>query len=185
MKKVFVLLVMVIVITMSACSYIGEGIQDVLFGGSYDDGYDKGYSKGFRDGYHKGASELRQVSRPRSGAILEGREGDGYEITVKAASSNDCVVTLKDRKKSVIVSFYVRAGEEISVNVPAQLCYVYFASGTDWYGYGKGLMFGYNTHYSMDDELVDFTDSGWIYTLKPVKDGNFSLTPIDMDDFFS
>lgn len=80
------------------------------------------------------------------------------------------------------MSFYVRAGETVTVGVPADYLYIYFASGETWYGTTD--LFGSNTNYSMDDELLDFTDGrSWTYTLYPVNNGNFSETPIDPDDF--
>ena len=74
--------------------------------------------------------------------------------------------------------------ETVTVGVPADELYIYFASGTKWYGYGKGLMFGEDTSYSKDDELVDFSEYTWEYTLYPVNDGNFSETPSNENEFF-
>jgi hypothetical protein len=184
MKKVIILLVLVIAVTMSSCSYIEDSIQEAL-DKSYNEGYDAGYKKGYDRGYSKGQSDPREVKKPTSGTILEGKEYDESEIKIEADTSNNYVVTLKDQDGTVIVSFFVRAGATVTVGVPAEKCYVYFASGKDWYGYGEGLMFGENTYYSMDDELVDFDGSTWTYTLEPVTDGNFTETPIDKDDFFS
>ena len=164
MKKVFILLVMIISVTMSACT----------FSRSHDEDSD------IED------AELKEVKRPASGTILDGREYSTSQITVTADEENNYVVTLKNESGRVLVSFFVRSGDTVTVGVPARKCYVYFASGKDWYGYGEGLMFGKNTHYSMDDELLDFSDGKcWSYTLEPIKDGNFSETPIDPDDFFS
>ena len=79
------------------------------------------------------------------------------------------------------LSFYVRAGDTVTIGVPAEYLYVYFASGDTWYG--KSRLFGDETYYSMDDEVLDFTEYTWEYTLYPVSSGNFSETPIDPDDF--
>ena len=43
--------------------------------------------------------------------------------------------------------------------------------------------FGDDTVYSKDDELVDLENYSCTYTLYPVKDGNFSLTPTSEDEF--
>lgn len=126
------------------------------------------------------------LDRPLNGTILCGREYDGSKITVTADSSHDCVVMIKNLYGAEYVSFYVRGGETVTVDVPSECLYVYFASGKNWYGYGKGLMFGKNTSYSMDDTLLDCTNGrSWRYTLYPVTNGNFSETPIDEDEFFS
>ena len=125
---------------------------------------------------------LTPVSEPRSGAILYGREVyDGSEITVTASGGESCVVKLKTRSGTERMSFYVRAGDTVTVGVPAEYLYVYFASGDTWYG--TTHLFGEKTSYSMDDEICDFTEYTWEYTLYPVTNGNFSQTPIDEDEF--
>lgn len=119
---------------------------------------------------------------PRSGDILSGSEClDGSELTITASSGSSCVVKLKTYSGTERLSFYVRAGDTVTVGVPAEYLYVYFASGDTWYG--KKLLFGEDTYYSMDDELLDFTQYTWEYTLYPVTSGNFSETPIDPEDF--
>ena len=119
---------------------------------------------------------------PRSGDILSGSECfDGSELTITADSGSSYVVKLKTANGVERLSFYVRAGDTVTVGVPAEYLYVYFASGDTWYG--KRLLFGDETYYSMDDEILDFTEYTWEYTLYPVNSGNFSETPIDPDDF--
>lgn len=125
---------------------------------------------------------LTPVSEPQSGVILVGREVyDGSEITIKASGGESCVVKLKTRSGIERMSFYVRAGDTVTVGVPAEYLYVYFASGDIWYG--TTHLFGEKTSYSMDDEICDFTKYTWEYTLYPISNGNFSQTPIDEDDF--
>lgn len=125
---------------------------------------------------------LTPVTEPQSGTILSGKEVyDGSEITIHAASGDSCVVKLKTRSGTERISFYVRAGDTVTVGVPAEYLYVYFASGDTWYG--KTDLFGSKTSYSMDDEIFDFTQYTCEYTLYPVSNGNFSETPIDADDF--
>lgn len=127
-------------------------------------------------------SDLTPVSEPRSGAILSGREGyDGSELTITASGGEACVVKLKTASGVERMSFYVRAGDTVTVGVPAEYLYVYFASGDTWYG--MTYLFGERTSYSMDDDLRDFTEYTWEYTLYPVTNGNFSETPIDASDF--
>ena len=129
---------------------------------------------------------LQKIARPVSGTILYGREYSGSEITITADSSSDCVVSIKTATDVEIelLSFYVRAGDSVTIGVPDRCLYVYFATGNDWYGYGKGLMFGEDTVYSKDDEAKDFMRYTWEYTLFPVTNGNFSETPISEDEFF-
>lgn len=127
-------------------------------------------------------AHLTPVAEPASGTILSGNEVyNGSEITIHASSGKSCVVKLKTRSGTERISFYVRAGDTITVGVPAEYLYVYFATGDTWYG--KTNMFGSKTSYSMDDEVFDFTRYTCEYTLYPVSDGNFSQTPIDADEF--
>jgi len=127
---------------------------------------------------------LEPRARPVTGQVLAGSTGEGSEITIIASASEDYVVTLKTTSDSLVCAFYVRAGDIVTVPVPEGNFYVYFASGDEWYGYGKGLMFGENTTYSKDDEIVDFSQYTIQYTLYPVTNGNFSETPISENEFF-
>lgn len=119
---------------------------------------------------------------PRSGEILSGIECyDGSKLTISASSGSSCVVKLKTSSGVDRLSFYVRAGDIVTVGVPAEYLYVYFASGDTWYG--EELLFGDETRYSKDKELLDFTRYEWQYTLYPVMSGNFTETLIDSDEF--
>ena len=127
-------------------------------------------------------AHLTPVTEPASGTILSGNEVyDGSEITIHASSGKSCVVKLKTRSGTERISFYVRAGDTVTVGVPAEYLYVYFATGDTWYG--KTNLFGSKTSYSMDDEVFDFTRYTCEYTLYPVSNGNFSQTPVDADEF--
>lgn len=129
--------------------------------------------------------ELEPIAKPASSTIFYRSEYEaGSEITITADSECDYVVSLKTEWGAERVCFFVRAGTTVKIGVPAEHLYVYFASGTEWYGYGEGLMFGEDTVYSKDDEPLDFTKYSWEYTLYPVNGGNFSETPSDEDEFF-
>ena len=144
----------------------------------------EGYKAGYEAGYKAGLAELKELPKPASGTILSGKEYNGSEIVVTASSTYDYVVSLKNVMGKEYVSFYVRAGDTVTIGVPNEYLYVYFASGKDWYGYGKGFMFGINTVYSKDNECLDFTEYSWEYTLYPVTNGNFSETPSSENEFF-
>lgn len=119
---------------------------------------------------------------PRTGEVLQGKEYyNESEITVTAPHSESCIVKLKTASGVTRLSFYVRAGDTVTVGVPSEYLYVYFASGKNWYGLSK--LFGEKTNYSMDDEICDFTQYTWEYTLTPMSDGNFSEKIIDAEDF--
>ena len=125
---------------------------------------------------------LVPVQEPQSGTILSGVESyDGSKLTVTASSNSSHVVKVKTASGLTRLTFYVRAGDTVTVKVPSENLYVYFASGDVWYG--EKYLFGNDTQYAMDDEIVDFTQYTMEYTLRPVTDGNFSETPIDPDEF--
>lgn len=127
-------------------------------------------------------SNLTPVSEPYSGAILSGSEiYDESEITIRASGGESCVVKLKNRYGTERLRFYVRAGDVVTIGVPAEYLYVYFASGDTWYG--EDLLFGEDTSYQMVKDIEDFTEYTWEYTLYPVSNGNLSLSHIDEDEF--
>jgi len=119
---------------------------------------------------------------PESGHVFLGAELErDSQLTIIAAETESCYVKLKDQNDVDVFAFFVRAGDEVSVDVPMGEFYVYFASGTQWYGVRE--LFGSETGYSKDDEICDFENYTWTYTLEPTTDGNFSETPIGADDF--
>ncbi len=129
-------------------------------------------------------TEKRYVEypEPQSGYILLGSEYENKsELTIHASASESCVVKLKTRQGDTRLSFYVRAGDSVTVGVPCERLYVYFASGKTWYG--RYNLFGEYTSYSKDSKICNFEDYTWEYTLYPVSSGNFSQTPIGEDEF--
>lgn len=174
--------------TLPSCGYSQEDI-DAAHTEGYSEGYEKGYTSGYEEGYDDGYDEgyraLKPVSMPASGTILSGTETKyRSEITIKASYGSSHVVSLKTTSGEERVSFFVQSGDTVTIGVPNEKLYVYFASGETWYGYGKGLMFGEDTVYSKDDEILDFSKYTWEYTLHPVTNGNFSETPSSENEFF-
>ena len=166
MKKIIALLCVLVSLLLTSC-YSESDLKEA-------------YNQGYQDGY----TALKPVDRPTSGTILAGRKGSASEIKVTADTSEDYVVALKDKRGTDRVVFYVRAGSTVTVGVPAEELRVYFACGEEWYGYGMGLMFGEDTYYSKDDEMIDFAQYSIEYTLYPVDNGNFSETPSSEEEFF-
>ena len=127
-------------------------------------------------------SNLTPVSEPKSGTILSGTEYyNGSEITVTASSGESCVVKLKTSSDVEVLSFYVRAGETVTVGVPNKYLYVYFASGDTWYG--NDDLFGNNTHYSKVQQIKNFVDYAWKYELQKSSNGNLDTVNIDANEF--
>lgn len=119
---------------------------------------------------------------PESGEILEGNEVYyGSELTIKAETDQCCVVKLKDANGRTKLSFFVRKGDTVTITVPHETLYVYFAYGNVWFGYE--YLFGETTQYAKDDESLDFRTYSCEYTLTPVINGNFQKTPINANEF--
>lgn len=120
-----------------------------------------------------GCSVAQQpVSEPASGTVLSGyAPKDGSQITVSLASTASCVVMMKDPSGRTLLSFFVRSGDTVTVDVPAEMMYVQFAAGKTWYG--EEALFGKDTVYTKDNELTDFAQYSWEYELDPLSGGNF------------
>ncbi len=126
--------------------------------------------------------KLTPVNEPKSGEVLSGREVyNGSEITVITDDNESCLVKLKDINDVTVMSFYVRAGDTVSVGVPAETLYVCFARGETWYG--EENLFGEHTKYSMVSEMRDFTNYTYEFELYLVENGNLRLTSMDAEDF--
>lgn len=158
---------------------------------AHEKGYEEGYDAGYTAGFHKARYQMIENAKkpspkslPASGTIVSGQSGYGSTLTIKSDSDSACVVSLKTANGTERMAFFVRAGDTVTVNVPAETLYAYFAYGTTWYGYGEGLMFGENTVYSRDDEALYFGQYTYSYTLYPTYNGNFTETPSDEDEFF-
>lgn len=183
MKKSIFVLVLALITLLSSCGY-SEADVDEAWAKGFELGYSEGRKDGYEDGYNEGYAALKPVSTPSSGTILAGMEYYQSSITVTADRTSSYVVSLKTISGDLRLAFFVRAGETVTVGVPAEYLCVYFASGDIWYGYGKGLMFGEDTVYSKDDMAQDFVNYTWEYTLYPVYDGNFTEEPSNENEFF-
>lgn len=125
--------------------------------------------------------ELMPLTLPKNGQVFIGKNlNRSSELKIKT-SSEACYVKLKGSTGINVFSFFVRANSTATVSVPSGYYYVYFAHGNEWYG--EEHLFGDETTYSKDDELLDFKNYSWEYTLTPVSNGNFSETPIDAEEF--
>lgn len=119
------------------------------------------------------ASGGNPVAEPKSGTILSGYAPVGKsEITISLAPTASCVIMLKDDSERVLLSFFVRAGDTVTVDVPAEKMYVHVAAGKTWYGTEK--LFGGSTIYLQEDEIRDFSQNSWEYAFDPVMCAGFS-----------
>ena len=126
--------------------------------------------------------ELSPLVLPYSGQVFIGKDlYRGSEIKITSNTTQSCYIKLKGSSGIDVFSFFVRANSTVTVDVPQGYYYVYFSYGDDWYG--TEYLFGEKTTYAKDDELLDFENYTWEYTLTPVVGGNFSETPIDAEEF--
>lgn len=126
---------------------------------------------------------LISVAEPMSGDVLMGVGGvqDMSQLTVEASGGASCMVKIKTTSGITKLAFYVRAGETATIGVPKGNYYVYFATGSTWYGLKD--LFGEDTVYFKDAEIRDFIKYTWEYELTQTSSGNFSETPIDASEF--
>ena len=126
---------------------------------------------------------MEPMKLPANGEVFIGSDTyyNGSELTIKSSTTQSCYVKLKDFYGNDVHSFFVRAGENVTADVPRGYYYIYFAYGTDWYG--PEYVFGPETSYAKDSVICNFESYTWSYTLYPTAGGNFSQTPISGDDF--
>lgn len=167
----------------------------------YTEGYQAGYQDGFRQGYQAalfGFSEAAPASvpteteaavevEPKSGTILFGEKlKSNCKMVINASKESAVVVCLKTAAGVTHYAFYVQAGDSVTVKVPDEVLYAFFASGdgSQWRGYGKGKLFGDSTVFTKDIHTLYLKRYTYTYTLFPVTDGNFKETPSDESEFF-
>ena len=165
-----------------------EKAEDTAYDEGFDSGYAAGYEKGIEAGYDLGFDDgydtLKPIPMPFNGAILAGEEPDWGSTIKVTASSQACVVSVKNQNDDVCVTFFVRPKQTVSMKVPKENLNVFFATGEEWYGFGEKFMFGDDTVYTKDRETLDFKNYTWEYTLKPVTNGNFNMSSSSKAEFF-
>ena len=133
-------------------------------------------------GFFNPDSDLTPVSEPASGTILSGSSGYGSEITIVATETESVVIKLKDTNGNEVLSFYVRAGDTVTINVPDEYMYVYFATGKTWYG--EEEMFGQRTKYYMEEDLTNFYYYTWEYQMGSLFLTDLNIVKIEKEEFF-
>ncbi|MCD8391006.1 MAG: DnaJ domain-containing protein [Firmicutes bacterium] len=84
------------------------------------------------------------------------------------------------------ISFFVRAGCTVDIDVPIGTYKLYYCTGYTWYG--TDYKFGSGTAYSTSDDLLefyydDYSVWGHTITLYPVTGGNFDTEYINENEF--
>lgn len=81
-----------------------------------------------------------------------------------------------------LVSYFIRGGETLDVNLPTGVYIIKYAYGDTWYG--KDNLFGEDTKYSKADEILEFYyNQGYTIELIQQINGNLHTTAIDESQF--
>ncbi len=104
------------------------------------------------------------------------------EFEVSVPFGNDYYIYMEGKSSGDTMSFYVKSGETVVVDVPIGKYTVFYAVGDTWYG--SRYLFGDDTEYFKCDDTFEFTSEyGWSLTLYSVYNGNLDTDSIDADDF--
>lgn len=134
-------------------------------------------------------STLIEQPRPSNGSIFQFPSSAGVApFTIKTSGSSDYYIVMQNSHDSSIkVSFYVRGGSTVEIDVPLGNYEVFYAAGDTWYGTEHA--FGSETDYYKCDDTFPFTYSsstgytGWTLMLYPVSHGNLDTDAINADEF--
>ena len=102
-------------------------------------------------------------------------DGEHYYIKLIDNVTND-----------IVAAIFVRANDEIEVQVPVGSYKIKYATGKKWYG--EKDLFGHNTSYYKSDKILNFTKNlyyvnGQSLTLYKVSNGNFATETTSAEDF--
>ena len=132
----------------------------------------------------------KPLDRPNNGQILADflpyYYANNYsELCIKTAAGSDYVVKLVSTfNKQVFGLVYIRGGNDATIRVAYGTYILKYASGKEWYGTGKGNLFGKNTYFAKADDTFEFTEEyGWTVQLYPTMNGNLGTEPISEDEF--
>ena len=134
--------------------------------------------------------------RPKSGSVLYNNLGSGEgKLTVvfpegDAGDKDYCIKVQSDSNESKYKTFYIRAGESATINVPDGTYVIKYAIGSTWYG--TDAFFGTETVYACAGDTLDFSTSSdsryvyydtWTLTVGNVQDGNLQIALIGADEY--
>ena len=145
--------------------------------------YGSSSSGGSRSGSSSSSSSPAPQAQtlPSNGHIFSGSSTGDAGIEITAASSESCWAKVYTSSGKLQISFFIRAGKTVYVDVPAGTYTIHFATGKTWYGTGD--KFGSGTSYGQDKSVR--IDSGYYmtYTLQASSGGNWSPSSLDASNF--
>ena len=129
-----------------------------------------------------------EYALPMNGiCTLEVRSYPMSSLEVHASASDNYYIKLEDTTtKRTVLTFFLRAGSTVEVEVPLGNYVFKYASGTKWYGFKH--LFGPSTSYNIADTNLNFNLEGnqivgHTITLYKVTDGNLKTKSISEEDF--
>ena len=129
-----------------------------------------------------------EYALPMNGiCTLEVRSYPMSSLEVHASASDNYYIKLEDTTtKRTVLTFFLRAGSTVEVEVPLGNYVFKYASGTKWYGFKH--LFGPSTSYNIADTNLNFNLEGnqivgHTITLYKVTDGNLKTKSISEEEF--
>lgn len=128
--------------------------------------------------------DIQPQPLPQTGATNKPNLHGNSPLQIKTNSGNHYWVKIVNayNEKEEVVSYFIRGGETLDVNLPMGKYVVKYAYGDTWYG--REHLFGENTGYSKADEVLEFYHGqGYIIELIQQLNGNLHTTAIDESQF--
>jgi hypothetical protein len=128
---------------------------------------------------------------PQNGEILTSawkrRDFPQGLLTIETSGSHHHLVRLRDwYTNENVLTFFVRAGQSVDIDVPIGKYTLSYATGDNWYG--RNHLFGDSTSYAIADDPFLFEDYGdsttwWTVELYLQNNGNLDTSSISPEDF--
>lgn len=123
--------------------------------------------------FTRGSFEANYDANALTGAVLHPASGEKiiknlnsawapFEIVTKGSGNYYVVLEPADGNAGNRISFFVKGGDTVRVDVPLGKYKLYYATGADWYG--KTRLFGAATKYYQAETTLDFHRQGLNYT---------------------
>lgn len=134
--------------------------------------------------YHDENLLNKVQERPGTGVISGGNSGNPVAIETPSNSRDYFVKFLTEDGSQVVLSAYLRAGENLTVNLPSGNMKMRFASGDGGKWYGDKLTFGPDGSYSEASEIISVQNgASYSLTLYGVSGGNLPIDSLDQGNF--
>ncbi len=107
-----------------------------------------------------GSSTAARVSLPQNGKIFNRRSYGEAPFKISTSSGENYYVKLVDKSDGIdVITFFVRGGQSVELEVPYGTYLLRYASGRTWYG--TTCLFGRNTTFFEADRTLRFYVNGY------------------------